>query len=155
MGVAKVTISIEAGLLKKVDNLVTERVFSNRSQAIQSAVAEKVLRLDKNRLARECAKLDMNEGQSLADLGLESETGDRQWISEDIIVSSINTLPTAKREEVADFVEFLADRESNGSRVRHAAIASYAAAFGGSEFDLDEDLELASVDHLIALDEVA
>ena len=43
MGVAKVTISIESGLLKKVDYRVKERVFSNRSQAIQSAVAEKVL----------------------------------------------------------------------------------------------------------------
>ncbi len=44
MSVAKVTISIESGLLKKVDYLVKERVFSNRSQAIQSAVAEKVSR---------------------------------------------------------------------------------------------------------------
>jgi len=42
MSVAKVTISIESGLLKKVDYLVRERVFSNRSQAIQSAVAEKI-----------------------------------------------------------------------------------------------------------------
>lgn len=155
MSVAKVTISIESGLLKKVDNLVTERVFSNRSQAIQSAVAEKVLRLDKNRLARECAKLDMTEEQSLTDVDLESDAEDSHWISEDLLVSSINSLPTAKREEVADFVEFLADRESNGNRGRYAAIASYAVAFAGSEFDLDEDLELAGVDYLIALDEVA
>jgi len=72
MSVAKVTISIESGLLKKVDYLVKERIFSNRSQAIQSAVKEKVSRLDRNRLARECAKLDKPEEQSLADLGLGS-----------------------------------------------------------------------------------
>ncbi|MBA2619725.1 MAG: ribbon-helix-helix domain-containing protein [Acidimicrobiales bacterium] len=78
MSVAKVTISIESTLLKKVDHLVRERVFSNRSQAIQSAVAEKVSRLDKNRLARECAKLDKAEEQSLADLGLAAEAD--EWL---------------------------------------------------------------------------
>jgi Arc/MetJ-type ribon-helix-helix transcriptional regulator len=78
VGVAKVTISIEAGLLKKVDRLVKERVFSNRSQAVQSAVEEKISRLDSNRLARECAKLNKTEEQSLADLGLASET--EEWL---------------------------------------------------------------------------
>jgi metal-responsive CopG/Arc/MetJ family transcriptional regulator len=78
MRVAKVTISIKSGLLKKVDYLVKERVFSNRSQAIQSAVEEKVSRLDKNRLARECAKLDKHEEQSLADLGVASEA--EEWL---------------------------------------------------------------------------
>ncbi len=73
MSVAKVTISIESNLLKRVDRLVKERVFSNRSQAVQSAIEEKVLRLDTNRLARECAKLNKTEEQSLADLGLASE----------------------------------------------------------------------------------
>lgn len=73
MNVAKVTISIEAGLLRKVDYLVKERVFSNRSQAIQAAVQEKVERLDQNRLARECAKLDKSFEQSMADEGLSSE----------------------------------------------------------------------------------
>jgi len=73
VSVAKVTVSIESNLLKKVDRLVKERVFANRSQAVQSAVEEKVSRLDKNRLARECAKLNKTEEQSLADLGLVSE----------------------------------------------------------------------------------
>ncbi len=78
MSVAKVTISIESNLLKKVDRLVKERVFSNRSQAVQSAIEEKVSRLDRNRLARECAKLDKNEEQALADLGLASEA--EEWL---------------------------------------------------------------------------
>ena len=73
MSVAKVTISIESQLLKKVDHLVRERVFPNRSQVIQSAVEEKVSRLDRNRLARECAKLDKDEERAWADLGLAAE----------------------------------------------------------------------------------
>jgi metal-responsive CopG/Arc/MetJ family transcriptional regulator len=78
MNVAKVTISIESDLLRKVDYLVKERVFSNRSQAIQAAVQEKVERLDQNRLARECAKLDKTFEQSMADEGLASEVA--EWL---------------------------------------------------------------------------
>lgn len=78
MSVAKVTISIESGLLKKVDYLVKERVFPSRSQAIQAAIHEKVARLDRNRLARECAKLDKASEQALADEGLASEV--REWL---------------------------------------------------------------------------
>lgn len=73
MSVAKVTISIESDLLNRVDRLVKERVFSNRSQAVQAAVEEKLSRLDKNRLARECAKLNKAEERSLADMGLANE----------------------------------------------------------------------------------
>ena len=71
MSVAKVTISIESRLLKKVDHLVKESVFANRSQAIQRAVEEKVSRLERNRLARECAKLDPAVERELAEEGLE------------------------------------------------------------------------------------
>ncbi len=78
MSVAKVTISIESNLLKKVDRLVKERIFSNRSQAVQSAVEEKVSRLDNNRLERECAKLNKTEEQNLADLGLAGEV--EEWL---------------------------------------------------------------------------
>ena len=78
MSVAKVTISIESGLLRKVDHLVKARVFSNRSQAIQSAVEEKVARLDRNRLARECTKLDKAHEQALADEGLAAEVA--EWL---------------------------------------------------------------------------
>jgi len=73
MSVSKVTISIESNLLGKVDRLVRDRVFSNRSQAVQSAVEEKLTRLDENRLARECAKLDKADERKLADMGLASE----------------------------------------------------------------------------------
>ncbi len=73
MSVAKVTISIEETLLKRVDRLVKANIFPTRSQAIQEAVKEKVSRLDKTRLAQECAKLDKEVEQALADEGLNSE----------------------------------------------------------------------------------
>lgn len=70
MSVAKVTISIDESLLKRVDRLVKSQAYLNRSQAIQEAVEEKVSRLDKTRLAQECAKLDKSFEQALADEGL-------------------------------------------------------------------------------------
>ena len=70
MGKAKVAISIKQPTLKQIDRLVHQRVFLNRSQAIETAVAEKIARLSKRRLARECAKLDPKEERALAEEGL-------------------------------------------------------------------------------------
>jgi Arc/MetJ-type ribon-helix-helix transcriptional regulator len=70
MSRVKVTISIEAKVLIRVDQLVESRVFLNRSQAIQTAIEEKVARLDSNRLALECARLDPAYEQAFADEGL-------------------------------------------------------------------------------------
>jgi len=77
MSVAKITVSIDAQLLSRLDVLVRSRIFPSRSQAVQSAVQEKIARLGKTRLAQECAKLDPAAEQSLADLGLASEAA--QW----------------------------------------------------------------------------
>jgi metal-responsive CopG/Arc/MetJ family transcriptional regulator len=73
MSEAKITVSIDSSLLKRVDHLVKARVFANRSQAIQAAVKKTVNRLDRKRLARECAKLDKIQEQMLADEGLIAE----------------------------------------------------------------------------------
>lgn len=73
MSVAKVTISIDQDLLRRVDKLVDGQVFHSRSAAIQAAVEEKIIRIDKSRLARECAKLDKAFEQALADEGLAAE----------------------------------------------------------------------------------
>ncbi len=79
MSVAKITISIDAQLLGRLDTLVQSRVFPSRSQAVQSAIAEKIARLSKTRLARECAKLDIAEEQAMAEEGMALEAG--QWPS--------------------------------------------------------------------------
>ena len=73
MARAKVAISLDENTLHKLDRLVRARVFPNRSQAIQEAVAEKISRLDRSRLARECAKVDPAFEKALAEEGLSTE----------------------------------------------------------------------------------
>ena len=77
MNAAKITISLDQDLLQRLDRLVQSRVYPSRSQAVQAAVLEKIARLQKTRLAQECAKLVPTEEQALADLGLASEAA--QW----------------------------------------------------------------------------
>ena len=75
MARSKVAITIDAKLLAKLDRLVKRAVFSNRSQAIQIAVKEKLERIDRSRLARECDRLDPVEERTLAEEGLSEELG--------------------------------------------------------------------------------
>ena len=70
MPAAKIAITIEEQLLKRIDRLVAERKFPNRSRAIQEAVRDTLERLERGRLARECAKLDRSVEQTMADEGL-------------------------------------------------------------------------------------
>ena len=63
-------ISIDPRLLRRLDSLVEQEVFRSRSEAIQKAVAEKLDRLDRSRLARECAKLRPIEEQEMAEEGI-------------------------------------------------------------------------------------
>jgi len=73
MSSVKVAITIDRGTLERVDGLVARKVFPNRSRAIQSAVAEKLARMDRGRLASECAKLDCKFEKALAEEGLGQE----------------------------------------------------------------------------------
>jgi len=70
----KLAVTIDADLVENLDHLVAERHFANRSQAIESAVAEKLDRLAKTRLARECARLNPREEKALAEEGLAGST---------------------------------------------------------------------------------
>ena len=67
---AKIAITLDEEIVRQLDYLVGQRAFKNRSQVIQEAVAEKLERLGRGRLARECAKLDPVAEQGLADEGL-------------------------------------------------------------------------------------
>ena len=73
MGTTKIAISIDKQLVRKLDRMVRNRVFPNRSKAIQEAVEEKIIRIDKSRLARECAKLDPTFEKKLADEGISQD----------------------------------------------------------------------------------
>ena len=76
MGTAKIAISIEEELLGKLDRLVSSKVFPNRSKAIQEAVQEKLSRVNRSRLARECAKLDPKFEKALAEEGISQDMGE-------------------------------------------------------------------------------
>ena len=76
MSRAKVAISLDESTLERLDKLVERAVFSNRSQAIQEAVEEKLARMERSRLARECAKLDPAFEKALAEEGLSEDAAE-------------------------------------------------------------------------------
>lgn len=73
MARSKIAISLDKSTLKRLDTLVASATFPSRSQAIQEAVEEKLTRLDRSRLARECAKLDPVFEKTLAEEGLSED----------------------------------------------------------------------------------
>jgi metal-responsive CopG/Arc/MetJ family transcriptional regulator len=73
MAASKIAITIDDNTLKRLDILVKSKFFPNRSKAIQEAVTEKLMRIEKSRLAQECAKLNPEFEQSLAEEGFSSE----------------------------------------------------------------------------------
>lgn len=73
MASAKIAITMEQNTLHRLDRLVKARVFPNRSKAIQDAVAEKLEKLERNRLAIECAKLSPVIEKALAEEGMNEE----------------------------------------------------------------------------------
>jgi metal-responsive CopG/Arc/MetJ family transcriptional regulator len=66
----KLAITLERGLIEDLDELIADHQFANRSQAIEAALAEKLARVARTRLAREAAKLDPREEKALAEEGL-------------------------------------------------------------------------------------
>jgi metal-responsive CopG/Arc/MetJ family transcriptional regulator len=73
MSVAKVAITLDQNLLLVLDRLVRQHGFPSRSRIIQQAVEEKVARIESNRLAKECEKLDRHCEQALAEEGMGEE----------------------------------------------------------------------------------
>jgi metal-responsive CopG/Arc/MetJ family transcriptional regulator len=70
---AKIAISLSESALLGLDRLVRDKVYANRSRAIEAAVEEKLQRLERVRLAQECLKLDPAEEKELAEEGLSEE----------------------------------------------------------------------------------
>ena len=69
----KVTVTVESEILRELDEQIAQKRFANRSLAIEAALTEKLERLSRARLARECARLDTQEEKALAEEGLLSE----------------------------------------------------------------------------------
>jgi len=64
---ARITITFDRDVLARLDRWVKERRFPSRSRAVQAVLSDTLDRLDRGRLARECAKLDPAFEQELAD----------------------------------------------------------------------------------------
>jgi Arc/MetJ-type ribon-helix-helix transcriptional regulator len=77
MPTRKIAVTVEAHTLEEIDRLVRESVFPNRSRAVQKALEETLERVSKNRLRRECLKLDPAEERRDAETGLEQDN--REW----------------------------------------------------------------------------
>ena len=71
----KIAVSLDAGTLARLDRLVAHGLFPNRSRAVEQAVAEKLARLERGRLARECANLDTAFEKALAEEELSADLG--------------------------------------------------------------------------------
>jgi metal-responsive CopG/Arc/MetJ family transcriptional regulator len=70
MSSVRFSIILDSATLERVDRLVAKKVYRDRSRAIQSAVAEKLARMERGRLASECAKLDSRYERAFAEKGL-------------------------------------------------------------------------------------
>jgi metal-responsive CopG/Arc/MetJ family transcriptional regulator len=69
----KIAVTVDAALSGQLDALIAEAQFPNRSHAVEAALAEKLDRLRRTRLARECAKLDPEEERAWAEEGLSAD----------------------------------------------------------------------------------
>lgn len=70
MASTEAAVTIDADLLNELDRLIAARVFSDRSQAIQAVLRDKLTQLNRNRLAAECARLDPVQEQQFAEVAL-------------------------------------------------------------------------------------
>jgi metal-responsive CopG/Arc/MetJ family transcriptional regulator len=71
MTLSKIVITLDENLLREVDSWVEQKLYSNRSQAVQSALFNRVIQLNQQRLEAECAKLNPQEERDFAELDID------------------------------------------------------------------------------------
>ena len=77
MSTAKIAVTIDRSLLARIDRMVGDAQYPSRSRIVQEALQEKLQRVERSRLARECAKLDPQFAQRLAEEGLAGDV--EEW----------------------------------------------------------------------------
>ncbi|MCX5997286.1 MAG: ribbon-helix-helix domain-containing protein [Chloroflexi bacterium] len=77
MSKEKIAITLDERFVGELDRLVDKHVFQSRSQAIQEAVSEKLLRIKRTRLAEESAKLEPAFERKISDEGFTEDM--QQW----------------------------------------------------------------------------
>ncbi|MBI2470118.1 MAG: CopG family transcriptional regulator [Planctomycetes bacterium] len=75
MNKTKIAITLVQRTVKCIDRLVREEVFPIRSHVIQETVEEKLQRMERSRLAKECAKLDPAFEKAMAEEGMSEIIG--------------------------------------------------------------------------------
>lgn len=66
------------------------------------------------------------------------------------LIEKIKRLSPETVVEVEHYVDFLAEKQkSSVKQKRGEELLSFAEEFGGTELDIDEELEAASVEHLL------
>lgn len=73
MGKAKIAITLDEEYIEQIDKLVNKNVFQSRSQAVQEAVGDKLQKIKRSRLSKECAKLDPVYEKAIAEEGLSKD----------------------------------------------------------------------------------
>ena len=70
MNKSKIAITVSPLVLHRLDVWVQNEHYASRSEAIEQAVEAQLQRLERTRLADQCALLDVDEEQAMADMGL-------------------------------------------------------------------------------------
>ncbi len=77
MSKEKIAITLDEQFIGELDMLVNKRVFQSRSQAIQEAVSEKLVRMKHTRLAKESAKLEPAFERAISEEGFAEDI--KEW----------------------------------------------------------------------------
>lgn len=70
MNKSRIVISINSLVLNRLDAWVQNERYASRSEAIEQAVEAQLKHLQRTRLSEQCALLDADEEQAMADMGL-------------------------------------------------------------------------------------
>jgi hypothetical protein len=64
------------------------------------------------------------------------------------LIEKIHKLPPETIVEVENFVDFLTEKQK-AKNERYQTLLAFAEEYGGTELDFNEELESASVEHLL------
>ena len=67
-------LTISPLVLNRLDTWVKSKHYASRSEAIEQVVEAQLRYLERTRLAVQCALLDVDEEQAMADMGLAADT---------------------------------------------------------------------------------
>ena len=67
---SKIAITVSPLVLNRLDAWVQNEHYASRSDAIEQAVEAQLHRLERTRLSDQCALLDADKEQAMADIGL-------------------------------------------------------------------------------------